>query len=60
LNKVRKSHLRDAYPVRYEDRKIDGMQFRPLPSAISDISGNSRPSNREHTCEDTEPKREVM
>ena len=43
LNKVRKLHLHDVYPVNYEDRKVDGMQFRPLPPEISDISGSSQP-----------------
>ena len=60
FSKVRESHLHDVYPVNYEGRKIDGMQFWPLPPEILDVSGNSRPSNGKHACGGTEPRKEVM
>ena len=35
FDKVRESHLNDAYPVNNQDGKIDDMDFGPLPPEIS-------------------------
>ena len=35
LNKVEESYLHDVYPVNHQDRKIDEMEFRPLPPEFS-------------------------
>ena len=60
FNKVRDSYLHDACPVDYQDRKIDHMQFWPLPPEISYVSGNSQPSNEKHACGGAESRREEM
>ena len=60
FSKVREVHLHHAHPVDYQDRKIDHMQFWPLPSEISYVSGNSRPSNEKRACGGAESRREEM
>ena len=60
FNKVRDSHLHDACPVDYQDRKIDHMQFWPLPPEISYVSGNSQPSNEKYACGCAGSNREEM
>lgn len=56
----RESHLHCAFIAADLDRKINEMQFSPFSPESSYISGNPRPSNGEHTYEDTEPKRENL
>ena len=60
FNKVRDLHLHDACPVDYQDRKIDHMQFWPLPPEISYVSGNSQPSNEKYACGCAGSNREEM
>jgi len=60
FNRVRELHLHHACTVNYRDRKIDHMQFWPLPPEISYVSGNSRPSNEKHACGGAGPRREEM
>jgi len=60
FNKVRESHLHHARPVHYQNRKIDDVEFRPLPPEISYVSDNSRPSNEKHACGGAESRREEM
>jgi len=41
-NKVRGYNLHHAYPVTYQDRKINEMRFWPFPPEFSYVSDNSR------------------
>ena len=60
FNTVRELHLHDAYPVNYQDRKIDHMQFWPLLPDSSYVSSNSQPYNEKHACGGAGSRREDM
>ena len=60
FSKVREVHLHHRCPVAYQNRKIDHMQFWPLPPEISYVSGNSQPLNEKHACGGAGSRREEM